>query len=70
MPFFPAAKQHGQVRLYVSHSAPSLGGTVEWFIVEPRDEPEQLALQVDSLRRQGRTVRELSVEPYEGLFTC
>ena len=63
--------QTGPVTLYVSHGAgtgnhlPPGDQTVDWFIVEPRDDPERLAAQVETLRRSGRTVVELSVAPYE-----
>jgi hypothetical protein len=39
------------------------GWFVDWFIVEPRDDPGR---QVESLRRAGRTVIELDVEPWNG----
>ncbi len=60
------AKQRGPVRLYLSHGAGSghsdpNGPAVDWFIVEPREDPEQ---QVASLRRHGRTVVCIETEPY------
>ena len=56
---------------HISHGAgipnqPRSESMVDWFIVEPRDDPDRLAAQVDSLRRAGRTVREIVVGPYEG----
>jgi hypothetical protein len=63
-----AIKQRGPVRLYISHGAGSGhadpdGPQVDWFIVEPRDNPEQAA---GRLRAHGRTVVQVDVEPYEG----
>jgi hypothetical protein len=64
--------QTGTVKLYLSHGAGSghhpdpTAATVDWFIVEPRDDPEALAQQVDRLRRGGRTVMPLLVTPYIG----
>jgi hypothetical protein len=59
----------GRVRLYISHGANSGGHIdgppwVDWFIVEPRHDPER---QVESLRNGGRTVIALDVEPYYGV---
>jgi hypothetical protein len=55
------------VLIYVSHSAPlseqsakRLGQPVEWFIVEPRRDPMD---QVERLRKAGRTVVGLEIEP-------
>lgn len=68
------------MRIYVSHSAsvasaPKLGHDPEqaalkqeygsaWFVVQPINDPGP---QVDSLRRAGRTVVALDVEPNQGL---
>jgi hypothetical protein len=62
----PTAEQRGPVTLYISHGAGSGrkdpdGPKVDWFIVEPRDDPGRA---VASLRRAGRTVIELDTEPY------
>lgn len=67
-------EQKGTVTLYISHGAGSgihTGDleqvTTDWFIVEPRDDPERLARQVKSLRQTGRTVIELNIRPYTNL---
>jgi hypothetical protein len=55
----------GHVELYLSHGAGNLrseNATVDWFIVEPRDNPMP---QVVSLRRAGRTVIPMYCVPYE-----
>lgn len=50
------------MKLYVSHSAALPGSRgVEWFIVEPRANPEQA---VDRLQRAGRTVYEMLAHPW------
>lgn len=49
-------------RIFISHGAPRFDRTVNWFIVEPRDDPD---LAVISLLRADRTVIELDVEPYQ-----
>jgi len=64
-----APQQRGTARIFISHGAGTghgdpKGPCVDWFIVEPRDEPVMLAKQVESLRRAGRAVIELEVEPY------
>ncbi len=61
------AKQRGRVKLYISHGAGSGhsdpgGPEVDWFIVEPREDPY---LEVATLRRHGRTVIAIDVEPYQ-----
>lgn len=67
------AVSRGRVKLYVSHGASSMpddtddlsfgesGDFVDWFIVEPRDNPDR---QVESLRRAGRTVVCVRVRPW------
>ena len=60
------------MKLYISHSATGANLAArgepipaqEWFIVEPRDDPEMLARQVESLRDprgRGRTVIEIEL---------
>lgn len=63
-------EQTGTVTLYLSHGAGSghypvpYDATVDWFIVEPRNDPERLTQQVQRLRECGRTVIEVTVSPY------
>jgi hypothetical protein len=61
-----AERQRGPIMLYISHGAGTghsdpAGPAVDWFIVEPRTDPERA---VESLRRAGRTVIEVQVAPY------
>lgn len=52
------------MKLYLSHGGITRGRPEEhvWFIVEPRDESERLARELESLRRVGRTVLEIDTD--------
>lgn len=56
------------MRIYVSHGArlSTKGDDVTWFVVEPQKDPERLEAELESLRRIGRTVVTIDVEPRAG----